>query len=439
MNILALLLFLSCAVALLTVPKKWATVPLLVGCCYMTLGQGIDLGAISLPIFRLLLLIGIFRVAIKGEGFPGGVNLLDKMMLAWSAWILFASFFHESAPGSGPIYILGVILNVAGVYFLIRAWIDDLEALYTTISIIAFILVPIALEMCIEKMTGKNLFSIFGGVPENVIIRKGNLRAQGPFLHPILAGTVGAVCIPYFLGIWNKYKMAAVAGLIAGACMVLASASSGPVMTLLAAGFAIGMWKFKHLTSMMRISGVLIYISLIFFMDQPPYYLISKIDISGGSTGWHRSFLIEQTIKHFDEWWLFGTDYTRHWMPKQGIAWSPNHTDITNYYIGFGVIGGFLAMALVIAKMGVCFKWVGEIIRKNEEENLESENDNFLIWCLGCSLFAHAVTGVSVAYFDQSRLFFWMAIAVIGSFYSMHQMESKKEEEDKFEYDEAII
>jgi hypothetical protein len=36
------------------------------------------------------------------------------------------------------------------------------------------------------------------------------------------------------------------------------------------------------------------------------YYLISEIDLTGSSTGWHRR-AHRVTIAHFDEWWRFGT------------------------------------------------------------------------------------------------------------------------------------
>jgi hypothetical protein len=147
-------------------------------------------------------------------------------------------------------------------------------------------------------------------------------------------------------------------------------------------------------------------------MTRPPYYLVAEIDITGGSTGWHRAFLIEQTIKHLPEWWLFGTDHTRHWMPDQGIAWSEQHTDITNYYIGFGVFGGLPSMLLLIAILWAAFSGLGKVLR--ERADLERQ-DAFMIWCMGAALFAHAVTSFSVAYFDQSMVFFWLNIAMISS------------------------
>lgn len=428
MNPIAIIFFVICALALLMVPRKWAVVPLLVGCTYMTLGQGIEIGGISLPVYRMLLLVGVIRVVIRGEGIRGGFNAVDKMMMAWGAWMMFASFFHDPER-SGPITIAGQVFNLTLIYFLVRIWCSDLEEVSHVIVIVALLLVPIAIEMVMEKVSGKNLFSVFGGVPEDTLRREGKLRAQGPFRHPILAGTVGATCIPLFVGIMARYRMAAITGIVAGVVMVLASASSGPVMSFIFGIAGLACWRYRHLLPKFKIAAVIMYLALMVVMERPPYYLISKIDISGGSTGWHRSFLIENTIKYFPEWWMFGTDYTRHWMPLQGIAHDPHHTDITNYYIGFGVSGGLIAMLLVIGMLLVCFRWVGQL---SEWFRARGSNDDFLIWCFGASLFAHAATSISVAYFDQSMLFFWLTVAVISSVRSCNSAEESSTADEGF-------
>lgn len=411
-------------------PKRWALVSFLAGCCFTTTSQGLDLGPINLPVFRLLMLIGVLRVIAKGERIVGGINLIDKLLIGWAVWYFISSFSHDPNLDAGTTYVCGIIYNQLVFYFLVRIWCNNLDDMADLIKVVAVILVPIALEMCMEKLTGKNMFSVFGGVSENVTVREGKLRAQGPFLHPILAGTVGATCFPLFIGIYQKHRNLAILGMIAGVTMVFASASSGPVMSFMAAIFALVMWKFKHLTSLARKSVVAIYLLMMVVMERPPYYIISKIDISGGSTGWHRSRLIEQTLNHFSEWWLFGTDHTLHWMKDQGVAVSPTHTDITNYYIGFAIGSGFLGMMLIIAAFAVSFNWVGKILTTLEEKRPDNA---FMIWCFGSALFSHAVTSVSVSYFDQSVVFLWLNVAVISSMYSALPDFEEEEAESQLE------
>lgn len=424
MNITSLAFFLISAIALCVVPRNYAPAPLLAGCCYMTIGQGIHLGPLSLPIFRMLLAVGLLRIFVKGEWIVGGFNKIDKLMMTFAGWLLFASFFHSGRDGSGPVYISGQLYNLMLTYFLIRIWTQDPDAPADLIKIIAVLLIPLALIMIIEQMTAKNLFSVFGGVPENVLIREGRLRAQGPFRHPILAGTVGATCVPLIIGIYRQNKRLGALGIVCGVVVVVTSASSGPIMSLLAGVFALAMWKFRHLTRLILGAAAAIYFLLMLVMSRPPYYLISKIDILGGSTGWHRAFLIEQTCKYLPEWWLFGTDRTRHWMPNQGIGAFESHTDVTNYYIAFGVMGGLLAMLLLIYIIVVAFRWVGAARLAHESDD---GNRGFMVWALGAGLFAHAVTSISVSYFDQSMMFFWLNLAVISSVYSVTLAEPEEE------------
>jgi len=415
MNPLALMFFVAVAAALFTVSRKLAPVVLLIGCCYMTMGQSLDFGGLKLPVFRMLMICGVARVLIKQEFANTGRNGIDMLMIVWAIWLMFASFFHFDRDGSGPKYTAGVVFTVGSVYFLFRNWIRNADEIADFAKATAFILIPVAIEMGTERVTGKNMFSVFGYVNENVLVRDGKLRAQGPFGHAILAGTVGAVCFPLMMGLWHRYRTAALAGM--GVClfMIFASASSGPIMSFLIGTGGVVLWKARYLVAPIRWCVLAIYLIAEVVMDRPAYYLISKIDITGGSTGWHRSRLIEASFQHFNEWWFAGTDITRHWMPEGApIGKYLTHIDITNYYISWGVLGGVVCMLLVIAMLVTAFRYVGRILK---HENLHQE-DEFMVWCMGAALMAHAATSISVAYFDQSMIFFWLSIAVISSMYS---------------------
>jgi hypothetical protein len=245
------------------------------------------------------------------------------------------------------------------------------------------------------------------GIPA---IRQGSIRAQGPFAHAILAGTVGAVCLPLMISLWQQHRKPAIAGIAACITMIFVSASSGPIMSGLAGIAALFMWHYRHKMRLVRWLAAFGYIGLDLIMKAPAYYLIGRIDLTGGSTGWHRARLIESALEHFSEWWLAGTDYTRHWMPT-GVTWSPNHTDITNYYLYMGVIGGLPLLLLFIAILAKGFSFVGQILQNPGDLTPKSR---FAIWAFGASLFAHTATCISVSYFDQSFVFIYFTIALIG-------------------------
>jgi hypothetical protein len=162
------------------------------------------------------------------------------------------------------------------------------------------------------------------------------------------------------------------------------------------------------------------YIMLELVMKDPAYYIIARVDLVGGSTGWHRAALIDAATRHLNEWWLGGTDYTRHWMGT-GVPWSPDHTDITNYYIRMGVIGGVLLMILFITILVKGFSYVGKTLQKSDD--LPSSTQ-FVVWALGAALFTHALTCISVSYLDQGIVFLYLTLAGICTAWSGTASES---------------
>jgi hypothetical protein len=413
-NPLGFLVFLVSAIALMSVPRRWAIIPLLAGVIFITHGQALEIGG-KQSVFRLLLGVGLLRIIVRGEGLGGGLNRVDKLMLALGAWLFFASFFHEpGAVAAGPTFIIGKVAEISLCYFLVRSFCQDMDDFASIMGLIAIMLVPIALEMIQEKFTGINLFSkVFGGVQEAVVVRDDELRARGPFRHAILAGTVGAALVPIMIGLWRRNPVAAKIGMAVCLTMVVACASSGPILSLGFGLIGVFLWRFRSWMGMIRWSIPIGYVLLAMIMTRPVYYIIGELSM-GGSTGWHRSKLIDSAIHYFGDWWAFGTDHTRSWMPT-GVTFSDEHTDITNYFLAYGVMGGILAVILLIAMTWVGFKWVGNTIDSIPEDN--DSGDRFMVWCMGASLFSHVATSISVAYYDQSVFFFWFSIATISSIY----------------------
>lgn len=412
MNAAAFIFLVLNSGAIVLLPRKWAPIPLLAACCYMSVGQGVELGSVSLPIFRIVLAFGVFRAMLKREALPGYLNTVDKLMICMGAWLVIASFFHEQFPGSGVPFTAGLVLEIVLVYFLTRIWCRDLSELFFVIQAVAWLLVPVAAAMVAEHVLETNLFAVFGGASEYVYVRDGKIRAQGPFQHPILAGSVGAACIPLMVGIWKRHRLSSLVGLAASAVMVFASTSSGPLMSLVFGATALVLWKHRSWLPAIRWVLILGYISADLLMSRPAYYLISKIDLTGSSTSWYRSRLIESAIEHLPEWWLFGTDITSHWMAN---PLDSRQADLTNYYIYIGVLGGLPAMFLLIAILWRCFTWVGRGVRNTSVD----PEWKFMIWCLGAALFAHAATCMSVAYFDQTKAFLWLNVGIISSMFSV--------------------
>jgi hypothetical protein len=79
--------------------------------------------------------------------------------------------------------------------------------------------------MLTEMATGRNAFASFGGVHEIAQMRNGLLRCQGPFAHPILAGTFGATQLPLFIALWfqeGRSKLLPLAAMLSSLVIMIA-------------------------------------------------------------------------------------------------------------------------------------------------------------------------------------------------------------------------
>jgi hypothetical protein len=402
------------ALALLLMPRRLVPLAFLIGACFIpNPAFQIQIGSLHFSAIRILISTGMLRMLIRGERLSNRANSIDWLMAVWALWAIASSFFYTNL-SAALISRLGLVYDTCGIYFIFRVFCHSLDDVDWLCRATAILLVPVALEMVYEKVTISNLFYESIGSQIGLYIRQGHVRAQGPFGHSILAGTVGAVCLPLVIPLWFKNRKIAAIGI--GACLsiVITSASSGPILSTIFAVAALVMYRHRNRTRLVLWLLVVGYIALDFIMKDPAYFILSRIDIAGGSTGWHRAMLIQSALENISEWWLYGTDYTRHWMPS-GVPWSENHTDITNHYLKMGVIGGLPLMLLFITILARGFFFVGKMLRQMP---VLSQQSQLMIWGLGASLFTHAVSIMGVSYFDQSFVFLSLTLAAISSVHS---------------------
>jgi hypothetical protein len=397
------------------------------GTLLSTLSSQNLIGPFNFSILRLLLAVGFVRVALKGERISGGLNSLDKIIIFSSLWAIISSSIHAEFTEALK-FRLGFVYNTCGAYFLFRIFFQSLDDFYRTISMAIILLVPVAIEMIYEQKEGNNLFFYFSGLDVNAAIREGQIRSQGPFDHAILAGSIGAVLLPLVIGCWNNEPKITVLGVVACFTMILCSGSSGPILSAFAGVAAIFMFRFRSSLKIVKYIAIIGYFMADLLMRAPAYYILAKIDIIGGSTGWHRARLIESSIEHLNEWWLGGTDYTWHWMPT-GVYFSQQHTDITNHFLWLGVMAGLPIVLMTVLAFLIAFKYVGQVIEKYESDSGLQKNI-FKVWLMGSCLFAHAVTCIGVAYFDQSFIFLYLALSAIGSIYNSSFSGAEKKSSD---------
>jgi hypothetical protein len=405
MHPVGLLFTLVASAFLFSLPRRLAAIPLLMGATYMTRGQELEIGPAHFPVVRILVTVGILRVFLKREHIANGINAVDRWLILWAVLLIGGNAFHISDVW---LFRVGVVWSEMGCYFLFRVFLQDCEDVERIFKVLCLALIPVAVLMLMEKVIGKNYFAFLGGVWEVPVLRNGHFRAQGPFAIYLLAGTVGATIFPMALYLWKNHRRHALGGLFTGGGILFASTSSGPIMMLLSILFGLFLWKVrKHLRELrwLMLIGI---IALDMVMKDPWYFVMARIDISGGSQGWFRARLIQSSIEHLDEWWLTGTDYTRHWMAS-GQHSNPNHTDLANHLLSIGVAGGLPLMFVFIMALVAAFRIIGNALNK------ATPNHHFLIWTLGAILFGHIWNFLSIALFDQSVVFFYLILGGIGA------------------------
>ena len=94
MNIVGIIFLVACGAMLFSLPRRLAPFPLLLSAMYMGINEQLEIGPAHFTVNRLLVMIGTVRVLSKGERIFGGLNTLDRLMIAWAAWAVVSSLFH---------------------------------------------------------------------------------------------------------------------------------------------------------------------------------------------------------------------------------------------------------------------------------------------------------------------------------------------------------
>lgn len=413
-SLLGLCFILIMGFLVLFLPRRSVFIPFIITACYITSGQQVLIWGFHFYAIRIVILIAWIRLIVRGEIFALRLNSIDKVFIWWCVvgFIAAALLWQTS---EALTYRFGVTYNAVGLYFLFRILIRDITDIENIINICAIIILPLSIFMILEKSSGRNVFSIFGGVPEISWIREGQVRAQGPFRYSGLAGTVGAVLMPLFVSLWfsDKAKFKSIVGVVASTIITAMSHSSGPLMSYLFGIVGLIMWPFRHSMRMIRFAIFFTLILLHIVMKAPVWSLIAKIGGLVGGDAYHRSAIISAAVDHFNEWWLIGTKFTGDWLPY-ALGAGPNQyqADLTNQFVSEGVGGGLALMLLFIYIIILCFREIGISLRLNENQPFHAR---IILWTLGTSLFVHVVSFFSVSYFDQIIVFWYLLLAMISS------------------------
>jgi hypothetical protein len=402
-----IILVLAC-LAILLVKRQWMVAPFLLVNLLMPVGQVIVLFGLHISIWRFVVFVAWLRIAMlmitRRDPWPGPLTLMDKVFTAWAVsnavmytilWSDFGALINRS----------GFLYTCLGTYFLFRYLVRDREDLLQTVRVLALVMVPIAVAMAIEHATAHNPLAFLGS-EDLPAMRDGRVRAQGPFLHAIIAGTIGAVQLPLFVMLWFEgkgHRLRAVIGALAAVIMVYTSSSSTPLMAFAAAVGALCLWPLRRRMRIVRWALAIGLVALQLTMKAPVWYLMNRVAGVVGGTGWHRADLIDQFVRRFSEWWLVGT--------RDNANWGLDMWDAINGFVRAGLEGGLLTFLLFLSIFVVGYSRLGRA-RAAKQDDPASER---VYWALGCSLFSNTIGFLGIIYFDQSAIIWYLTLVMISS------------------------
>jgi hypothetical protein len=414
MNPLGIAFLIIVGLLILVLPRRLVFMPFIIAACYITMGQQLVILGFHFFPLRVFILIAWIRLIARGEIRGLKLNSIDKAVIWWLVICFIANTLLWQT-SEALIYRLGLTYNAAGLYFLFRILIRDIGEIEKIIKISAIIILPLSIIMIFELFSGRNIFSIFGGVYETSWVRNGSVRAQGPFRYTGLAGTFGAIIMPFYAALWfkDKARFNAIVGFVAATIITIASHSSGPLMAYCAGIVGLMMWPFHKSMRMLRYAILFSLISLHMMMKAPVWFIFARVGDLVGGDAYHRSAIIDAAIRRFNEWWLLGTKNTSDWMPYALQSGTDNYfADITNQFLVEGITGGFLTMLLFITIIILCFRQIGISLRLNENQPFSVR---IILWSLGVSLLVNVVAFFSVSYFDQIIVFWYILLAMIAT------------------------
>jgi len=164
------------------------------------------------------------------------------------------------------------------------------------------------------------------------------------------------------------------------------------------------MWRLHNNMRAVRWVIVFFLAGLQLVMQAPVWFVFARVSIFSGSTGWHRSNLIDQTISHFSDWWLIGT--------KDTLSWGVWDGDITNHFILQGVRGGLITLVFFSATVILAFSLTGRALRV---ARLDSRRSRLFLWAIGATIFSHFVSFLNVSYFDQNIVNWYFSLAMVAA------------------------
>lgn len=405
------LLFLLC-IAILRAKKNFMIVPFIIAMCFLPADKSIFIGSLNFQAIRILALIGFIKLYFTDQT-KFEYNTIDKILISYT---LYGSIIYIVASQNmfgAFIYKAGVFIDSIILYIVFRNCIRSRESLSLVTKTFCWCIIALLPFTIFEYLFSYNLFSILGR--SSIVMRHGEIRAAASFSHAILFGTFAAAVFPILFADFT-IKKTLFKGIALLSCIffVIASSSSGPIVALAAAICFLAFFKWRQHSNFLAWSILLsaIFIHLV-RVQSIWHFLYLRLPLKSSSTGYHRYILTEAAIKEFKNWWFLGYgDLGAQWHLQYWPYTHARFTDVTNHYIFEAVRGGFLTMIGFIALCYIATKTMGKF------SILQNTNQAQRIWWgFTVMMLVHCISFLSVAYFGQITMLFFLTIAIAAYAY----------------------
>ncbi len=390
--------------SILLIPRRYLLLPFAVAACWAPADQRIVIQTLDFHVLQILVLIGAARLWLYGEVVPIRWNRFDRLILVWAA-VGTIVYVMQWMNVTALIYKSGRLLEWLGLYWLfrqtVRSW-EDLRFAYLALAVCALAMMPF---VALEWATGTNPFIVLGRV--GTAWREGSYRCQATFPHAIIMGLFWATLVPLFVAFARsraRYRSVFWAAAAASTFMIMATASSTPVLTLMAVAGLLLLYPLRRYTSTGAWGAVALLVALQIVMKAPVWHLLSRVGVVSGSTGWHRYYLVNQAIQYFWEWMLLGTRDTAHW--GTGLE------DVTNELILVAVQGGLVTLILCCVVLFVTGRAFARLSIRSTDKA-----ESYLAWGAFVTVLGHFISFFGVSYFGQIAMPWYLLLASAGYFY----------------------
>ena len=390
---------------ILMVERKKIIIPFLLAFFTIPVGQVVVLAGVHFTALRFLILAVIWRrsfarKATSGPKFACGFNALDRIVVIW-ALLTLVMFYFQYFETQVLVKGLGDMVDTLGAYLALRFLVSDREVVWRMIKVLAVICVIQGICMMSEQITHQNVFNALGA--NNPTIREGHVRSEGA-MGTLYAGAFAGFSIPMFLALWYKPKArtAMYTGLIGATAMAFASHASTSWMAYGGSLLGLCFWPIRKQMRLIRWAIVLTLVILHLVMNGPVWSLIEHVDITGGSSSYHRYMLVDNCIRHFSDWWLIGY--------KNYPEWGFDMWDLCNQFVVAALGGGLITLIYFIRIYSNSFAAIGLTRRQVQGDR----NEEWFLWCLGSSLLANAVASFGINYMVHLMTCFFCLLTTIS-------------------------